>query len=221
MATIPSDAYPLTWPAHVMRTPPAERKRAKFGKREPGTNWSSLRQVTISNATARLMAEISAFTRAGKPWRIDPKLVVISSDMQLRRDGLPYSGRGLPTDPGVAVYFELDGVPHCMPCDRWDRMPDNLAAIAAHIGALRAIERWGVGDIRQAFAGFVALPAPSAHATAHWTDVLGVPADADLATIQDAHRRLRSTFHPDRLTGDAERFHQVNQAFEQARAGFR
>jgi phenylpropionate dioxygenase-like ring-hydroxylating dioxygenase large terminal subunit len=33
-----------------------------------------------------------------------------------------------------------------MPCDRYTRVADNIAAIAAHIDATRAIERHGVDD---------------------------------------------------------------------------
>jgi len=51
---------------------------------------------------------------------------------------------------------------------------DNIAAIAAHIEALRAQERYGVGTIEQAFAGYSALE----HRT--WQIVLRLDAGASL-----------------------------------------
>lgn len=212
---IPNEGYPLQWPASLPRTAPDDRKTARFGKREPGASWSQLKQVTVANAIGRLMAEIRAMTRPGQSWRIQPDLVVISSDLQLRRDGMPYSGKPMPRDPGVAVYFTLDDVPHCMPCDRWNRLPDNLAAIAAHMGALRGMERWGVGDLRQIFSGFAQLPPPGAAGQPHWSEILGVAPLARMLEITAAWKRLRSQCHPDR-GGDADQFHLVNLAYEQA-----
>ena len=57
------------------------------------------------------------------------------------------------------MYFKLDSVPEglVLACDRWLRVEDNIAAVAAHIGALRGIDRWGVGSVRQAFAGYKRL----------------------------------------------------------------
>src|SRR5262249_31741204 len=76
-----------------------------------------------------------------------------------RTDSAPYSGARKSYDVGAAVYFSLNKKPYCLPCDRWNRLPDNLAAIAAHLEAMRGMDRWGVGSIEQAFAGYKALPA--------------------------------------------------------------
>lgn len=154
------EAYPLHWPAGVSRT--TQRMNAKFGtstRTEHG--WRQRRDITVAEARSRLLGEMSAMTRSGRTWRVNPDEVVISSNMPTRLDGLPRSGSVEPKDPGVAVYFHLDGVPHCLPCDRWTAVADNLAAIAAHVGAMRGMERWGVGDIKAAFAGFRALPPPN------------------------------------------------------------
>jgi len=49
----------------------------------------------------------------------------------------------------------------CLACDRWDKVQDNIYAIAMTIEPLRGIERWGSGSmVEQAFTGFFALPAP-------------------------------------------------------------
>lgn len=206
-------AYPLSWPLGRERTPRADRKISDFGQRERTTSaWKQLQRLSVSQALTRLHREIAAFTRGGRPWRIDPAQVVVSTNVRTRRDGLPYSGEREPDDPGVAVYFQLDGEAYCLACDRWTRVADNLAAIAAHLGALRGIERWGVGDLRQAFAGYTALPAPSGQP---WHEVLGVAADARRTEIDAAYRRRRSEAHPDR-GGDAAAFDAVQRAYEQA-----
>ena len=168
-------AYPLSWPASWKRTPGNVRKRAAFSRREtvagssPGTMRSRSREMTISEALDRLEDEM-------RKLGIDWQSVVISTNMRTRLDGLPMSGAKEPDDPGVAVYFNLESTPHCLPCDRWLRVADNIAAIAAHIGAMRGMERWGVGDVQSAFAGFKALPPPSG----------GGPIAADGMTVEQA-----------------------------------
>lgn len=212
--SIPSDAYPLTWPAGFARTAPGERQRARFGKAGDSIGRKPL---TVAQARDRLMAEIDRFTKPGQPWRINPAEVVISSDVPVRKDGLPASGRLAPDDPGVAVYLWLDGEPHVFPCDAWDRVADNIAAVAAHLGALRGIERWGVGDLRQAFTGWRALPDPESAGGRSWREVLGVPADAGPEAVRSAYMRRRREAHPDN-GGTPSEFHAVQVAWEQAQS---
>lgn len=84
----------------------------------------------------------------------------------------------------------------CMAIDRYDRVADNLAAIAATLDAMRAIERHGGAEIlNRAFTGFAALPDQASDA---WWIVLGVPWDASRPVIDDAYRHLRSVYHPDK-----------------------
>lgn len=218
------EAFPLHWPQGWMRTPAGQRQRAKFHrqatKNSPsGSSYTTKESMTVASARKRLLSELGAFTRVGQPWRVDPNQVVISSNLPVRLDGLPYSNVKEPADPGVAVYFLLDQVPHCLPCDRWATVADNIAAIAAHLGALRGMERWGVGDVRAAFAGFRALPPAGANVqptftveqAAQWlaeqsglqcsaVDLIGVPAN-----IQLAYRAAAKRLHPD-AGGSAEAF---------------
>src|SRR5262245_21803888 len=100
--------------------------------------------------------------------------IVISSNVELRLDGLPKSGRRPPEDPALAVYWtkrkgrSLET--RCMGVDRCDRVEHNLAAVAATLDAMRAIDRHG-GDsiLDRAFQGFTALPSPEC-----WWQVLGL-----------------------------------------------
>lgn len=59
-------------------------------------------------------------------------------------DGFPRSGQSEPSDGGVAVYWLTStGETKCIAIDRYDRVADNLAAVAATLDAMRAIERHG------------------------------------------------------------------------------
>jgi len=195
------ERFPLRWPEGWPRTNPAERKQASFGSvRKEGIGKRSL---TLAEAENRLMKEIRAFTRTGQPWRIRPESVVISSNLILNKNGSVKSGQREPNDPGVAVYLSLDGQPYVFPCDKWDRAADNIAAIAAHLAAMRGQERWGVGSLKESFAGY-ALPAIALGSKRAWWEVLGVSRDASLEQVKAAYRRLSKTYHPD-LVGEERR----------------
>lgn len=137
-------AYPLDWPPGWKRT--QVRTRAKFvgkaGKHVLGENgamghWETKRELTIEQATRRVLDELKRFGVGD--WNI-----IISTNLQLRQDGLPRFGQANPRDPGAAVYWTKgkEGQ-RCMAIDRYDRVADNLAAIAATLDAMRAIERHG------------------------------------------------------------------------------
>lgn len=218
--TMTTEAFPLSWPPGVPRTPAHQRERAKFGRgeskthtRHDGSAWTSSSKVrlTVPQATDRLLAELG---------RLGARHIVVSTNVELRLDGLPRGGQRAPDDPGAAVYFNLDGAPHCLPCDRWDRVEDNLAAIAKHIEATRGQLRWGVGDVRTAFAGFKALPAKGETTVGAggppWWQLLGVSESAELGEIEGAFRDLAKKHHPDR-GGDAGAMAAINRAREQAR----
>lgn len=185
-----SEAFPLRWPEGWPRTPSAKRQRARFGTR---LRSGYLESLTIAEATRRLIEQI---------YLLGARSMVISSDMPVRRDGLPLSGRRAPDDPAVAIYFMLQGRPHCLPCDRWDRLADNIAAVAAHIDAVRAQERYGVGDIARAFAGFVALPPASQQRP--WWEVLGIDRTCTRSAIIRAWRDAARRHHPDHGGSDAQ-----------------
>jgi hypothetical protein len=204
-------AFPLQWPAGWKRTPWDQRKRAAFGKARERFVNAAHRSLTITEGTERVLAELQ---RMG----IGRDVVVISSNLQLRLDGMPRGQQAEPGDPGIAVYWTEGGrTPRVIAIDRYDRTADNLAAIAATLDAMRAIERHGGAVIlERAFAGFTALPAPSAtRPPREWWQVLGVSQNALPSTIRDEYRALRSRHHPDR-GGDAATFNEIQQAYDQA-----
>src|SRR5690606_7384697 len=132
---------PLCWPAWIPRTPAVKRSYGRFGKR--GYRGYGIENLTLAEARNRVLQQLRGFTKAGHKWRCNPDDVIISSDLATRNDGLPRSGQRKPADPGVAVWFELDGKQRCIPSDVYLRIEDNLAAVAATIEALRTIERHG------------------------------------------------------------------------------
>lgn len=107
-------AYPLHWPAGWPRTPAVERSSGRFGTQQPGHVGS----ITTHKAAERVRDQFKLFTRVGQPYRVPPETVIISTNIPTRRDGFPRSGFRDPEDPGVAVYFELDGRQRAIPCDR-------------------------------------------------------------------------------------------------------
>jgi hypothetical protein len=193
--------YPLDYPEYSDRTPSHKRQRANFTKDK--------KRLSVADAYDRLMIEIKSFTRCGHSWVIDPDKVIISSNISVKHNGQPYSGRAEPDDTGVAVYFKRDGRDYCFPCDKWDRVADNIAAIAAHLNAMRGQERWGVGSIEQAFKGYLSLPMKIG-----WYDVLGVKPTANESEVKEAYIRLSKIAHPD-LGGNTESQQQINQAIEE------
>lgn len=203
--TIP--AYPLSWPTGWRRTPSEARTRARFGRasRGSGESWVAGCQLSISEALERVRAELE---RMG----INPEDLVVSTNLELRLDGWPRSNQREPADPGVAVYWTdryfRNEPPRCMAIDQYDRAADNLAAVAATLDAMRAIERHGGAAIlERAFAGFVALPGV---VTFDWRTIL------DPADPEGSYRRLRAKHHPDR-GGNAEDFQKIQQAWDQYR----
>lgn len=187
-------AYPLQWPHWVKRC--TSRQAAKFGKKVSNGRWQESNSLTVADARDRLQRELDLLGARGP---------ILSSNIELRLDGQPRSGIE-PNDPGIAVYFTLKGKQLCMPCDKWDRVADNIAAIAAHIDAIRRIERYGVQSVEEAFAGFVALPPPLS-----WRQILGVADGADAKVCEAAYRALARQHHPDN-GGSTVKMAELNQA---------
>lgn len=164
------DAYPLAWPIGWPRT--KRRERARFAG-------------TFGRIRDELMAEIG---------RLGGRYPVVSTNVPLRRDGLPYANQAEPTDPGVAVYFERRGRSMVFACDKWNKVQDNLRSVQKTIEAIRGIERWGASEMMErAFQAFEALPSPKSC----W-DVLGITPGATHDMIEAAFKAQAKARHPDR-----------------------
>lgn len=186
------ESYPLYWPEGRPRT--KQRTYARF-------------DTSMGVARDKLMHELRL---------LGAKELIISTNMPIRRDGLPYASAREPGDPGVAVYFKYKGKQHCFACDRWDSIKDNMQAINLTISALRGVARWGTGDMmEQAFRGFEALPAPMAMRES-WAEILGVKAHASTEEIKQAYIAKAKQYHPDR-GGSNEEMNKINSAWETVR----
>lgn len=195
-------AYPLQWPEGWPRTKSHLRKNGNFRK---DGKW-----VTVYQACDRVLVELG---RLG----IGRDDIVISTNLKTRMDGLPRSDQSEPGDHGAAVYWETrKHERRVMAIDRYNTVADNLAAIAATLEAMRAIERHGGAQILdRAFTGFVALPAPGAQR--HWRAVIGVGPDVrDLAVVRAEFRRRAADHHPDRPGGTHDAMAELNAALAAA-----
>lgn len=197
--------FPLLWPLARPRT--KNRRTAAFNKKVPKGNHMETRQLSIADALGRLQAEVDLLKVSD---------YTLSTNLALRLDGLPRGDQGNPADPGVALYFTLKGEPHCLPCDTYDRVADNIAAIAKHIEATRAIERFGVASLKEMFTGFTALPAPGAQRP--WRVVLGLE-DMDPVypvNVEEAYRALAKKAHPNAPGGSHDAMVELNRAKDEA-----
>lgn len=188
-----TESWPLHWPEGRARTPDYRREPSRFN-------------TSFGIAVQEVLREVA---------RLGGRLPVISTNVPLRRDGLPLANAKRITDPGVAVYFTYRDRQMCFACDRWTKVEDNIWAIAKTINAMRGIARWGTGDmLAAAFTGFTALP-PSSKP---WRTVLG-----DVRTRDDAERRYRVLAlraHPD-TGGSSAAMAELNAAIEAARKELR
>ena len=193
------DAYPLQWPSGWKRTHWQERECGQF-------------EGTLDRVRAELYREIDLIA-LGKTARITTvrHLVVISTNLPLRKDGEFFASARRPQDPGVAVYFTRKGKPLCFACDKYDEVWKNLRAIQKTIEAMRGIERWGSSTLLdRAFTGFTALPARSAAGV--W-ETLGLYADtATEATVLAAWREKAKSCHPDVSGGSREAWDALDEA---------
>jgi DnaJ-like protein len=186
------DAYPLCWPAGRPRTqyPRPSRFEANFGR-----------------ARDSLIHEIKL---------LGGENAILSTNIPLRRDGLPLANYKVPADKGVAVYFTYKDRQMCFACDAWDKIEDNMQAVWKTIEALRGIARWGTGDMMErTFTGFEALPAPGQHAKRPWWQILGVNQHATPEEIKAAYHRQAMACHPDH-GGNEALMAEVNAAYSEA-----
>lgn len=171
-------AYPLAWPEGWPRTPAHKRQDSKSRFSRYGEPW------TLGAARDALTAEVR---------RLGARNLVISTNYELRLDGLLRAAARVPEDRGVAIYFLLKGRPQVMACDMHVRAEENMRSLTLAIEAMRQLERHGGGlMMEKAFAGFTALPAPK---RPH--EVLGIEPGASAAEVQKAWRSRIAGAHPD------------------------
>jgi hypothetical protein len=189
------EGYPLCWPVGWPRLDSYKRQ-------------SSTYRVDFAKARDELVREL---TLAGA------RDIVISSNVPLRRNGLPLAGMAAPKDPGVAVYFtDRKKRARVIPNDHWRTVCENVRGIGYAVTALRMLERCGSGDVLdRAYAGFALLP-ETAGASDAWT-VLGMPARSSALAVKNRYFELAREHHPDR-GGNAVTFAAITDAYKRALA---
>ena len=214
---IATKKYPLQWPPTQKRTAPTDLREASYTTSKGG---SSKARLSIDQAARRLGDELR---------RLGVATAVVTSDYPLRRDGELRLDRGEPKSSAVAVYFDFDGREQCIAVDCWNRVADNVAAVAKAIECLRGLERIGGGRmVSAAFTGFAALPAPGGSSTDPQTveqaaefvavacggkDATAVLILSDAAAYVEHKRTAIKRYHPDRYGGTAPpEWHQLQSA---------
>lgn len=191
------ESYPLSWPASKPRTSRHKIEQSRF---EPGN-----RPTEVANVHKELR-------------RLGARNIIVSTNLRLRGDGLPYARDRAPDDQGVAVYFDYAGGQKCFACDRWWTIEENLRAIFKSIEAIRGLERWGSKSfVDAAFTGFSALPAPGQQAKRSWRQVLGIDprAQVDRSVVMAFYRTAARKAHPD-MGGSTNAMAEVNAARDEA-----
>lgn len=188
-----AEAFPLSWPDGWPRTPYNKQGASRF-------------KADFVKVRSQLVSELRL---------LGARNVVISSNMALRNDGLPYAdaARRKIDDPGVAVYFTLKDRQMVMARDLYWTPAENMRSIGLAVEHLRGLERHGGSFMMEkAFSGFAALPPP-----ADWASTLGVSRNASKGEIMDAYRDLARKHHPDN-GGSAEKMAEINVARDRALA---
>lgn len=185
------EAYPLNWPYDYPRS--KNRLRGRF-------------RTTFARARDGVVAEIK---------RLGGKNAIISTNIPLKLDGMPYATFRPLEDTGVAVYFTFKNNSTVLCCDKWLHVEDNLYAVQLTIEAMRGMDRWGCSEmLNRIFTGFKALADPNQQHR-HWTEIFG-------ATLLDSYEKVKSIYrekcmecHPDKPTGSAEKFHELQNAWKE------
>lgn len=187
--------YPLHWPAGWPRTPLQDRQ------------WWSRYKVTEETAKRELLDSLRM---------LGAQDVILSTNVRLRVDGLPYTGAKAPDDAGVAVYFTRNKRAQVIACDKYTKLGLNYRAIGLAIEGMRAIERAGVSELlERAFMGFAALPAVTSPSS--WRAEMGFAPDAKVGsvTVLERFRELVKIRHPDK-GGSEEGFMRLCGARDEA-----
>lgn len=176
--------YPLQWLQQQQRT--SNQERAKFGNH------------TIHKASNCLVEELT---------RLGAKNCVITCNLRIKNDGMPYSNQGKITDPAIVIYFDLKGKAKAMACDKYDLIEHNIWALYLSVGAIRGLERWGGSSFLDGlFTGFTALPPPVDNIVQYFDGCL------TLYEVETRYKQLRKLLHPD-TGGSNEEFSEMMRQY--------
>jgi len=149
---------------------------------------------------------------------MDAENVVLSTNVRTRQDGLPYANFAQPDDPGVAVYFSLDGEPRAIACDAWEKVEENVRAVGRTLENLRGNDRYRCSEIRKrTFSGFKQLPENGTEPDLQRAyEVLGIEPPVTYEEAEQAYTERVKDAHPDR-GGSTEEFQRVRNSWERVK----
>lgn len=196
--------YPLSWPEGWTRTPAYRVRDGRFLRNK--------QLPSIMEGLNRVLRELDAMG-------VRKDDVLISTNVPTRLDGMPRSDQREPSDRAVAVYWRKDQKSdmQCIAIDIYNRVADNLCAVAATLEALRAIERHGGAQVQErSFRGFKALSNETG--ARGWRQVLGLKEGVTYsrAEVEAQYKAAAKLCHPDTPGGSNEAMAAVNAAREQA-----
>lgn len=189
--------YPLAWPQGWSRS--VQQAPSRY-------------RVAYDQARADLLRQLKL---------IAASQVVISSNLPLREDGLPFTKASPPPDPGTAVYWtEPSGTVRVIACDKWRTVAENIRAIGATVTYLRGIERAGATEaMDKALNAFLALPGVDGYEDGDWRAVLDFAAHIPITPhdVKSRYFALSKIHHPDR-GGSSAKMQRLNHAYSKALA---
>lgn len=135
----------------------------------------------------------------------------------LRQDGL-LRARARVVHPGVALEFQSKHGPMAIWCDSYESkgtMTDwqsNLRAIALTLEKLRAINRYGIGQGGQQYAGWRQIEMTSAEVDRDWARLAELAkATPGTVTSDELWFRARKHCHPDKHGGDRALWNELQE----------
>lgn len=146
--------------------------------------------------------------------RLKADTVVLEIDISpydLRNDGWPYAGIKVP--PPVKLSFNSKHGPLVYATDVFDHWHDNIRAIALGLEALRKVDRYGITDAGQQYAGWKQLEAAPSLSSFEAVEVLEKVSDRRLdenpdLSMKSLVRLAKLRAHPDH-GGSTELLEQV------------
>lgn len=179
------ESYPLQWPFGWERTPAINQTKGQFQVKDFKLAFNGLAREI------RLLSD-------------DENPYLTHNMMASQRE---------PDDTGVAVYFTYEGRQVCIPCDKYDKVKNNIRGIEKTIEALRGIQRWGCKVVMERTVHAYTVPMLT---SSNWRAILRLPEKVTLLQVEKQYKALAKENHPDQ-GGSPEQMAEINQAVEQAR----
>ena len=141
--------------------------------------------------------------------------VVVSAGLRpedIRIDGWPRSN-ATPTHPGIILSFASKHGPLRYLTDRYEFWQHNLRAIALGLGALRAVDRYGITERGEQYVGWKAIPASTGGESpiTLLSKVADIPLALEGTDPRALYRQALKKAHPDH-GGSRELLEQVQDA---------